>query len=100
MPHQSATTDGTPLDRIVVAVRAWDAVPGGSGQSREARRRRRRNSKRALVEQAKGAVMLQYGVNSHVALGMLARWARGLDIPIERLAKALVDGALKDEASP
>jgi hypothetical protein len=57
MPQQSATTAGTPLDRI-------------------------------------------YGVNSHVALGMLARWSRGLDIPIERLARALVDGAPRDEASP
>jgi hypothetical protein len=100
MPHQSATTVGTPLDRIVAAVRAWDAVPGVSGQSREARRRRRRNSRRALVDQAKSAVMLQYGVNSHVALGMLARWARGLDIPIERLARALVASAPRDEASP
>ncbi len=46
------------------------------------------------LERAKGAVMFQYGVNSHIALAMLARWSRSADVPITTLASALVEGTV------
>lgn len=99
MSSQPVATNGSPLDRIVAAVRTWDAMGADGSPSSAARRRRRRYSTRAVVEQAKGAVMLRYGVESHVALGILACWARGLDIPFEKLAQAVVDGVTEECAA-
>ena len=99
MSSQPVATNGSPLDRIVAAVRTWDAMGADGNPTTAARRRRRRYSTRAVVEQAKGAVMLRYGVESHVALGILACWARGLDIPFEKLAQAVVDGVTEESGS-
>ena len=99
MSPQPDVTNGSPLDRIVAAVRTWDEMGADSSPTSAARRRRRRYSTRAVVEQAKGAVMLRYGVESHVALGILACWARGLDIPFEKLAQAVVDGVTEEGGS-
>ena len=99
MSPQPVAKNGSPLDRIVAAVRTWDTM-GADGSPTLARRRRRRSSStRAVVEQAKGAVMLRYGVEPHVALGILACWARGLDIPFDKLARAVVDGVTEESAS-
>jgi hypothetical protein len=101
MPHRpAATTAGSPLDRIVTAVRAWEAVPVDRRQAREVRRRRTTNAKRVVVDQAKRAVMVRFGVDSHIALGILAAWARGLGIPLDRLAQAVVNGVPRRSASP
>ena len=100
MAHQSAAVDGSPLDRIVAAVRAWEAVPVDRSQARDVRRRRQMNAKRVVVEQAKRAVMVRFEVDAHVAFGILAAWARGLDIPLDRLSRALVHGENRGEASP
>jgi hypothetical protein len=54
---------------------------------------------RVVVDQAKGAVMLRYGVNSHVAFGILACWSRGLDIPLDQLAHALAHGSFEGRGS-
>jgi ANTAR domain len=99
MSPQTVATNGSPLDRIVAAVRTWDAMGAADSPTSAARRRRTRYSTRAVVEQAKGAVMLRYGVESHVALGILACWARGLDIPFARLAQAVVDGVTEEGGS-
>lgn len=40
--------------------------------------------------------MLRYGVNSHVAFAMIARWSRTSDIPITTLAGAIVAGAVEN----
>ena len=43
-----------------------------------------------VVNQAKGAVMLRYGVGSPVALAVLVRWSRGVGSSLERSAQTLV----------
>ena len=50
------------------------------------------DSDRALVEQAKGAIMLRYGVSSYESLAAMIRWAREADAPLEDVAHALVKG--------
>lgn len=40
--------------------------------------------------------MLRYGVNSHVALAMIARWSRLAEVPIMTLAATLVAGAVEN----
>lgn len=60
---------------------------------------------RITLERAKGAVMLRYGVNSHVAFAMIARWSHSAEIPIMTLAAAVVTGTVQntdfsDDQSP
>ena len=53
-----------------------------------------------LVEQAKGVVMLRYGVSSYEALAALARWAREAHVSLAELAHALVKGVCQGRATP
>lgn len=95
MPDLPLSRVGTPLDRLVHSIRTWDAIPlapplqRGPGRSRIDR-------DKITLERAKGAVMLRYGVNSHVAFAMIARWARTSEIPITTLANALVEGTVEN----
>ena len=80
MSNQPPSRVGTPLDRLLASMGALDEVPN--------------EPERITLERAKGAVMLRYGVNSHVAFAMIARWAHGAEIPIMTLAATLVAGAV------
>lgn len=46
----------------------------------------------ALVEQAKGALMMRYGVDSYQALALLVRWAHITHAPVPTIAHALLRG--------
>lgn len=48
---------------------------------------------RAVIEQAKGAVMLAYGLDSDQAFAMLRWWSRNRNVKIRDLATQLVDVA-------
>lgn len=50
------------------------------------------DAKRALVEQAKGALMLHYGVDSHQAFAVLVGWARRSRTPVPTVAHTLLRG--------
>lgn len=52
----------------------------------------------ALIEQAKGALMLHYGVDSHQAFGMLVGWSRVTRTPVPTIAHTLLRGIC--EGSP
>ena len=97
--YPSVAVDGSHLARIVASVRCWDDASTdpdyGSGL-----RGRSGDGERVVIDQAKGAVMLRYGVNSHVALGILVCWSRGLDIPLDQLAHALAHGSSAARGSP
>ena len=45
-----------------------------------------------LVEQAKGALMLHYGIDSHQALAVLVGWARTSHTPVTHIAHTLLRG--------
>ena len=47
---------------------------------------------RALIEQAKGALMLHFGVDSHQAFAVLLGWARSSHTPVAVIAHALLRG--------
>lgn len=95
MPDLPPSRVGTPLDRLVVSVRAWNKLSAAPEQ--RAPRRGPVDRERITLERAKGAVMLRYGVNSHVAFAMISRWSRVAEIPIATLCAALVDGAVRNE---
>jgi hypothetical protein len=46
----------------------------------------------ALLQQAKGALMLHFGVDSHQAYGLLVRWARLSGTPVPTIAHTLMRG--------
>jgi hypothetical protein len=54
---------------------------------------------RAVIEQAKGAVMLAYGLDSDQAFAMLRWWSRNRNIKVRDLAAKLVDLAGQGEVS-
>lgn len=51
-----------------------------------------------LIEQAKGALMLHYGVDSHQAFAVLLGWARSSGTPVTTIAHTLLRGIC--EGSP
>ncbi|MET1059874.1 MAG: ANTAR domain-containing protein [Nocardioides sp.] len=52
---------------------------------------------RNLVERAKGALMLQFGIGSHQAFALLLRWARQHDRQVPDLARVLVLGVVDED---
>ncbi|MCW2737809.1 ANTAR domain-containing protein [Nocardioides sp.] len=50
------------------------------------------HAKLALIERAKGALMLHYGVDSHQAFAVLVGWARISHIPLPTIARTLLRG--------
>ncbi|HZJ06188.1 MAG TPA: ANTAR domain-containing protein [Nocardioidaceae bacterium] len=44
----------------------------------------------SVIEQAKGALMLRYGIGSYHAFASLLRWSRGTNTPMETVAHTLV----------
>ena len=52
---------------------------------------------RYLVERAKGALMLQFGIGSHQAFALLLRWSRQHDLPVTDLARVLVLGVVDED---
>ena len=44
------------------------------------------------IEQAKGALMLRYGVDSHIALATLTRWADEAGADVAQIAHVLMHG--------
>lgn len=52
----------------------------------------------ALIERAKGALMLHYGIDSHQAFGVLVGWARMSRTPVATIAHTLLRGIC--EGSP
>jgi hypothetical protein len=47
---------------------------------------------RAVIEQAKGALMLRYGIDSYQALAVMVRWSRVTDTPVHVIAQTLLHG--------
>jgi hypothetical protein len=47
---------------------------------------------RLVVEQAKGALMMRYGLDPYQAFAVLVRWARVTHVPVVSLAEVLVHG--------
>jgi hypothetical protein len=47
-------------------------------------------NERRLLEQAKGAVMLRYGIGSHEALAVLVRWAHAAERDLRVITSTLV----------
>jgi hypothetical protein len=54
---------------------------------------------RAVIEQAKGALMLAYGLDEDAAFAMLRWWSRNRNVKVREVAQRLVDNAREGEAT-
>jgi hypothetical protein len=52
----------------------------------------------AVVEQAKGVLMLRYGIGSYEALAVLGRWSQESGVAIEDVARAITHGVCQGHA--
>ena len=73
------------LQRERLARRAADADPYGLGPCEL-------GINPALIEQAKGALMLHFGIDSHQAFAVLLGWARTSHTPVVVIAHTLLRG--------
>jgi len=52
---------------------------------------------RTVLERAKGALMLQFGISSYQAFALLLSWARVQDRPVPEIARVLVLGVVEED---
>ena len=52
----------------------------------------------AVVEQAKGVLMLRYGIGSYEALAVLGRWSQESSVPLENISRAITHGVCQGHA--
>lgn len=55
------------------------------------------NADAAVLEQAKGALMLRYGISSYLAFAALLRWAHEADTTLDTIARTLVHDICQGE---
>ena len=53
-----------------------------------------------VVEQAKGVLMLRYGIGSYESLAMLAQWSHDAHLSLPELSRTLVKGICQGHAGP
>ena len=53
-----------------------------------------------VVEQAKGVLMLRYGIGSYESLATLAQWSRDAHVSLPELSRALVKGICQGHSGP
>jgi hypothetical protein len=53
----------------------------------------------AVVEQAKGVLMLRYGIGSYEALAVLGRWSQESGFPLSDVARAITHGVCQGHSS-
>jgi AmiR/NasT family two-component response regulator len=49
--------------------------------------------RRAVIEQAKGALILRYGLDDDAAFAVLRRWSQNSNVKLHTIAQTLIDGA-------
>lgn len=54
----------------------------------------------AVVEQAKGVLMLRYGIGSYEALAVLGRWSQDRGDSVADLARAITHGICQGHCGP
>ena len=92
IPHVDAEGVGPTSDRLVASLRQWRDADLLAPTDLLDREQRAIEAHRALIEQAKGALMMRYGLDSYQAFAVLVRWARITHTPVHTIAGTLVRG--------
>jgi hypothetical protein len=53
-----------------------------------------------VIEQAKGALMLRYGLDQDAAFAVLKRWSQDSNIKLHTIADTLVNSVCRDDPPP
>ena len=96
--HSHSAAGAGPGERLVRSLELWRDADRMAGTAQPLAGSRHLEAHRVLIEHAKGALMLRYGLDSHQAFAVLVRWARVTQLPVVGLAEALVHGIC--EGSP
>jgi hypothetical protein len=92
--QERTITDSTrrASETLLEALRRWRAADRSASAGPLVPGLRLIDANRVVVEQAKGALMLRYGIDSHQAFALLARWSRATKTPVPTLADTLLHG--------
>jgi hypothetical protein len=94
------------LDRVV---QGWTDGPGEHGARADAEIEvlRRENAhlrgivhRRAVIEQAKGALILRYGLDDDAAFAVLRRWSQHSNVKLHTIAETLVTVVCREGPRP
>jgi hypothetical protein len=81
-----------PGSGLLDALEQWRDADGSAPSQASGLEHRAIDANRALIEQAKGALMLRYGMDHFQAFALLVRWSRLTHTPVHSLAGTLVHG--------
>ena len=81
-----------PGSGLLHALEQWRDADGTAPSPAHDLEHRAIDANRALIEQAKGALMLRYGMDHFQAFALLVRWSRLTHTPVQGLAETLVHG--------
>ncbi|ANH36668.1 ANTAR domain protein [Nocardioides dokdonensis FR1436] len=79
-------------NRLLDVLQRERAADGAAGTDRSLPASCEINASPALIEQAKGALMLFYGIDSHQAFAVLVGWARMSRTPVPTVAHTFLRG--------
>lgn len=79
-------------DRLLESLRHWRDADAATAAAPFAWNLRAIDANRAVVERAKGVLVLRYGIDSYQAFAVLVRWSHLSRIPVHTIAHALVHG--------
>jgi hypothetical protein len=88
----------TDISHVVVSP-PLDSTDESETLRHEVEQLRRALSSRADIDQAKGALMLRYGITSEQAFGVLVRWSQHANVKLRVVALALLQ-AIGGEPRP
>ena len=94
-PHADARRT---TERLLDSLNQWHATDLGAAPQPLVPELRAVDARRAEIEQAKGALMLRYGLDSHQAFAVLVHWARETHTTVHTIAHTLIHGIC--EGSP
>ena len=92
--QQRPITDSTrrASEDLLEALRRWRAADRSAAAGSPVPGLRLIDANRVVVEHAKGALMLRYGIDSHQAFAVMVRWSRVTRTPVPTLAHTLLHG--------
>jgi hypothetical protein len=94
----AAPTSGRTSDGLLDSLQRWRDADRTGAPEAFVPELRAIDANRAVIEQAKGALMLHYRINSYQAFAVLVRWSRVTQLPVRTVAHTLVHGIC--EGSP
>ena len=108
--HPSAD-DSPDKDQVLDSLHGWSPrdlngaePPTAEGQVGELRQEnaqlREAIDNRAVIEQAKGALMLRYGLDDEAAFAVLRRWSQNSNTKLNSIADTLVNSVCRDDPQP